>query len=73
MLGLCFVLQYVVSFLVLQPSHWGRESWLLYFCCVLKDMPLLSFFGSSWRCQGWSVVCDCVISWPYSLIFFGFI
>ena len=24
----CFVLQYFLSFLVLQSSHWGRESWL---------------------------------------------
>ena len=36
MLGLCFVLEYFVSFLVLQLSRWERESWLLYFCCVLN-------------------------------------
>ena len=23
----CFVLQYFVSFLVLQLSHWGKKSW----------------------------------------------
>ena len=47
MLDLCFVLQYSVSSLVLQSSCWGRESWLLYFCCVLHVMSLLSFFDSS--------------------------
>ena len=46
-LGLCFFfffLQYIVSFLVLQSSGRERESWLLYFCCVL-----LSFFDPSSR------------------------
>ena len=32
MLGLCIVLQYFVSFLVLQSSRWGRESWLFSEC-----------------------------------------
>ena len=27
----CFVVQCFVSFLVLQSSWWGSESWLLYF------------------------------------------
>ena len=27
---------YFVSFLDLQASRWGRESWLLYLCCVLN-------------------------------------
>ena len=47
MLVPCFVLQYFVSFLVLQSSCRGRENWLLYFCCVLNVMSLLSFFGAS--------------------------
>ena len=33
-LGSCFVMQYCVSALVLKPSRWGRESWLLYFNCL---------------------------------------
>ena len=41
-----FCLQYFESFLVLQSSHWGSESWLLYFCCVLYVMPLLSFLAT---------------------------
>ena len=41
MLGPCFVIQYVVSFLVLQLSRLGRESWLLYFCCILDAICLL--------------------------------
>ena len=50
-----------MSFLVLQLSRLGRECWLLYFC-VLNVMSLLSFSGS--------VVCDCDISWSYSLTIF---
>ena len=42
----CFVLQYFVSSQVLRSSRLGRESWLLYFCCVLNVMSLLSFFDS---------------------------
>ena len=50
--GSCFVLQYFVSFLVLQSSCLGREIWLLDFCCALNVMSLLSFFDSSPRCHG---------------------
>ena len=51
MLGLCFVLQDFVSFLVLQSSRLGRER-NGYFCCVLNAMSLLSFLDSSSRCHG---------------------
>ena len=37
--GPCFVMQNVLSVLVLQSSWWGRESWLLYFNC-LPDVAL---------------------------------
>ena len=33
-LCLFHVLMHIVSFLVLQSSWWGRESWLLYFVCL---------------------------------------
>ena len=39
-LGICFVLKYAVSFVALQSPRRGRESWLLYFCCVLIAMSL---------------------------------
>ena len=39
-LGHCFILQYFVCKL----SRWGRENWLLYFCCVLNVISLLSEF-----------------------------
>ena len=39
----------------------GRESWLLYVCCLLDAMWLLLLFTSSSQCQGQSVVCDCGI------------
>ena len=38
----CFVVQYFVSFPVLQLSHWERESWSFYFCCA--DVILLCLF-----------------------------
>ena len=40
----CFVMQYFVSFLVLQLSCWVRESWLLYFYRLLGVLWLLLFF-----------------------------
>ena len=49
MLGLCFVLKYFVSFLVLQSSRWVKERWLLYFCCALNVMSLILFIDSSSR------------------------
>ena len=50
-LDACFAVQYCVSFLVLQSSRWGRESWLLYFYLSLKVTLLLLFFASSSRCS----------------------
>ena len=35
MYGPCFVMKYLVSFLVLQSPRLRRESWLLYFYCLL--------------------------------------
>ena len=69
MLGLCFVLQYIVSCLVLLSSCLERESQLLYFCCVLMSShcyrPLTLRHGA----MDWSVVCDCGISSSYLLTF----
>ena len=64
---LCFVVHYCVSFLVLQSSLTGRESWLLcsyvswmsFYCKCSVTLP----YGA----VGWSAVCDCGISWSYSL------
>ena len=33
--GPCFVIEYSVSFLVMQSSRWERESWMPYFHCIL--------------------------------------
>ena len=54
-------------FLILKSSRWGRDSYLLYFCCVLNAMSLLSFFYSSSRCHGLVLVCVCGIFWSYSI------
>ena len=40
MQGPCFCLQYSVSVLVLKSSHYGGESWLLYFSCLVNVMWL---------------------------------
>ena len=40
-LGFCvchdFVMHYIVPSLLLQSTRYGRESWLLYFYCLLKS------------------------------------
>ena len=41
MFGPCFVVQYLVSFLVLQSSRWRRDSWFIDFYCPLDVMLLL--------------------------------
>ena len=38
---LCLGMHYFVSFLVLQSSWWGRESWLLCFNCISDVLFLL--------------------------------
>ena len=47
----CFVVLCALSSFAI-ISLGKRESWLLYFCCVLNVMSLLSFFDSSSRCHG---------------------
>ena len=58
MFGPCFVMQYFVSFLVLQSSRRGRgrESCLLYFTFLFAYMWLLVFRVSSHGTVGWSAV-----------------
>ena len=58
-------MRYFVSVLVLQSSRWERESWLLCFvfrmsrdCCMA-----LPHYATSLP-----AVCDCSISWSYSLL-----
>ena len=64
-------MQYLVSFLVLQSSRWGRErdGGLK---IAFNVMGLLVLCVSSSRRNGlvWSAVCDCGITWPYSTDFF---
>ena len=47
----CFVMQYLMSFLVLQSFRCGRESWLLCFYCLAVVWQLV-FLGSSTRYHG---------------------
>ena len=53
----CFVALYLVAFLVLQPSRWGRESWLLTLFAILcyVTVGVLTCVSSS-RCRGF--VCN---------------
>ena len=55
MVGPYFVVQYIVSFPVLQSSRWGRERWLLYFNCFLMSCVsilwlLLTVLGVRLQC-----------------------
>ena len=69
MLGPCFVMQYLMSFLLVQSPCCGRESLSFSLYCVLAGMWLL-VLGVLPRCEvGWSLVCDRVISRSYSFVF----
>ena len=46
MFGLSFVVKYMGPFLVLQSFQMRRESWFLYFSCLLDVMWLLVRVGS---------------------------
>ena len=59
MFGPCFVLLYLVSFLVLQSYLYGRERWLLYFNCLPGALYSVFFCHGA---VGWSAVCDYGIS-----------
>ena len=65
--GSRLVMQYFVSFLVLQSSHWGRESWLLYFNCLLAVTCQLVSLSLPRGAMGWSAVCVCGGYSSYSL------
>ena len=54
--GPYFIMHYLVSFLALQSSSRGRDSWFLYFNCLPGVMRLLVFFVSSSSTLGWSAV-----------------
>ena len=63
MLGPCFIMQYLVSFLVLQSERDGCFTLIVFlmYCDCYCSVGLL-------HCVvGWSAVCDCVISLSYSL------
>ena len=50
MLGPCFAANYLVFFLVMQLSAWGRgESWVIYFNCIFDVIWLLLLCVSSSR------------------------
>ena len=68
MFGLCFIVQYLMLFLVLQSSRWGRE------LIVLLQLHLMPCdcqcsVALPHGAMGWSAVCDGGISWSYPLIF----
>ena len=66
--GLVFRLQSFVSFLCLQSSRLGRE--LEFY--VLNAMSLYHSLALSRGATDWPVLCDCGISWLYSLTFIVF-
>ena len=66
MFGIICVMHYLVPCLVLQSSCGERASWLLYFNCVLV---VLSGTALPRGVVDVSAVCECGISWSYSLNF----
>ena len=64
--GPCFVVLYLVPFLVLQSSWRGRESWFLYFHCLSGVLWLWLTCGSSSQCL--RLVC-CVLLWYLLIIY----
>ena len=64
-----FVVHYFVSFLVLQSSWRRRESWLLCFYCLTDVFYCKCSVTLPQGAVGLSAVCDCGISWSYSLTF----
>ena len=47
----------------------GNRELVVYICCVLNVMLILSFLDFIVMPLGWYVVCDCGISLSYSLTF----
>ena len=62
---LCFVVHYFVSILVLRSPWWWRESWFALFVFLVSRGCLALPHDAT----GLSAVCDCGISWSYSLFF----
>ena len=67
--GLCFDMQYTVSFLVLQTCSFGRESWWLYFI-FLMSFDCSCSVALPHGAMGWSALFGCGISCPYLPTFF---
>ena len=55
----CFAMQYLVSFVILQSLHRGRDNWLLYFNCVILSCGCYCSVSLAHGAMGGSVVCDC--------------
>ena len=64
--------RYVLSsFSSIWPSaSQGRQIWLCYFNCVYSFVLISVFCIFSSLCLCWSVICDCGITWSYSIIIF---
>ena len=54
--GPCFVVQYLVSFLVFQSHFWGRASWMLYFNCLLMSCDCWCIVSLPHDATSWSAV-----------------
>ena len=65
--GPCFVVQYLVSFIVLQSSLWGRERAGCFTSnCLLMSCGYYCSMSLRYGAVGWSTLCDCGISRSYS-------
>ena len=67
MIGPCFAMQYLESFLILQTFRWLRKKELVALLYFYLSMWLQLFRISSSRCR--ELVCGGCISWSFSLAF----
>ena len=61
MVGPCFAVHYLVSYIAIISLR-KKDSWLLYFNCLLMSFDIQCSVSLPHGAVGWSTVCDCGIS-----------
>ena len=68
-----FVIQYLVSFLDLQSSWYGRENWLLTLIVFLMSCDCKCYVALLRYTRDVSAVCDCGLSWLYIISLYSLV
>ena len=58
LVGPCFVVHYLVSCFAI-ICLWKKDSWLLYFNCLLNAFDSYCYVSLPHGAVGWYAVCDC--------------